>query len=756
MKKQCRKRAQIFLSVAVASALAAMSATSYSADTTDLGTVGTSAAGDGQATAGRTVTESRAAAVAPTQSSLQVTQPQSVIGRSFIEDSKSPVSDFSAIAAIAPSVTLGISPNGPGLGETKNGIRGFKDGEFNVTFDGIPFGDTNGPTHHSTAYFPASVIGRVEVERGPGNASNFGAATFGGSVNLFSRDLAREQTISPFYSFGSWNTQLVGARYDSGTMPAMGDASFAINLQQLNSDGYRTFSAVQGQNLMFKLQKPIGDSSLITVNINYNKNWYQQNDKETGLTLAQADQLGKNYALSDDPNKANYYKYNLVNKSTAMNYVRLQSDLGSGWAIDDSAYYYNYTNNGLSSAATDLTTGLGKVTLSTGVVTAATQMPGYIKTNEYAVIGNIFKATRQLDTGLLRAGLWAEQADTHRALYDYNLLTGGANYDQAAVPGVIAGINNVKYEQNSGWKQYQPFAEFEWNATRDLKITPGLKYMLWKLSIDASVNQTARIEQHLKKDFNATLPFLTANYSINPVWSTYAQYAKGMLVPDISSFQSANADASDVKPQRSVNYQWGVVHKSDLLTFDTDLYYINFDNKIAQLPGSPAAQPVFYNQGGVVYKGIEGQVTYALKNGISLYSNGSINRAASKSSGLQIAGVPANTIALGVLYHDGSWSTSLVQKRVGTSYVLDDAAYAMNAYSTTDLNVSYTLPHPGLGAKSVKLQLGIFNLLNRQDIVAIAPINKTAGTALYGQPNVGDTFLWQPTRSAMVTVRADF
>ena len=754
MNKAYTKRAQIYLSIAVASALAAMSVTSHSADTTDLGTVGTSAVGQGAA--GRAVPESRAAAVAPTQSSLLVTQPQSVIGRSFIEDSKSPVSDFSAIAAIAPSVTLGISPNGPGLGETKNGIRGFKDGEFNVTFDGIPFGDTNGPTHHSTAYFPASVIGRVEVERGPGNASNFGAATFGGSINLFSRDLAREQNISPFYSFGSWNTQLIGARYDSGTMTTLGDAMFAINLQQLNSDGYRTFSAVQGQNLMFKLQKPIGDSSLITVNINYNKNWYQQNDKEAGLTLAQADLLGKNYALSDNPNKANYYKYNLVNKSTAMNYVRLQSDLGSGWAIDNSAYYYNYTNNGLSSAATDLTTGLGKVTLSTGVQTAATQMPGYIKTNEYAVIGNIFRATKQLDTGLLRAGLWSESADTHRALYDYNLLTGEANYDQAAVPGVIAGVNNTKYEQKSGWKQYQPFAEFEWNATRDLKITPGLKHMIWKLSIDASVNQTARIEQHLKKDFNATLPFLTANYSINPVWSTYAQYAKGMLVPDISSFQSSNADASDVKPQRSVNYQWGVVHKSDLLTFDADLYYINFDNKIAQVPGSPAAQPVYYNQGGVVYKGVEGQVTFAMRNGISLYSNGSINRAASKSSGLQTAGVPANTIALGVLYNEEQWSTSLVQKRVGTTYALDEAAYALNAYSTTDLNVSYTLPHPGLGAKSVKLQLGIFNLLNRQDIVAIAPVNKTAGTALYGQPNGGDTFLWQPTRSAMVTVRADF
>ena len=73
-------------------------------------------------------------------------------------------------------MSLGISVNGPGLGETKLTMRGLPDGQFNITWDGIPFGDTNGPTHHSTAYFPASVIGRVEVERGPGNASNLGQA----------------------------------------------------------------------------------------------------------------------------------------------------------------------------------------------------------------------------------------------------------------------------------------------------------------------------------------------------------------------------------------------------------------------------------------------------------------------------------------------------------------------------------------------------------------------------------------------------
>ena len=717
---------------------------------TDLGTVGSTANSDGRAPA-RAAT---AAAVAPTQSSLQATQPQSIINRTFFEESKSPASDFSSLAVIAPSVTIGISPNGPGLSETKNGLRGFKDGEFNITFDGIPFGDTNGPTHHSTAYFPSEVIGRVEVERGPGNASNIGQATFGGSINLFSRELAREKTISPVFAFGSWNTQLVGARFDSGAMSQLGDAMLGLNYQNLSSDGYRTYSAVNGQNFMVKFQKPIGDSTLLTANINFNKNWYSQNDKEKGLTLAQADALGKNYALSNDPTKANFYAYNNVQKTTAMNYVRLQSDLGNGWGIDNNAYYYNYTNNGLSSTATDLTVGLGSVKNSAGA-TIAGQMPGYVKTNEYRVAGNIFKGTKQTEAGLARAGIWIERADTHRSLYDFNLLTGLPNFDQAVVPGQYAAINNVSYDQNSGWKTYQPFVEFEWQVTPKLKVTPGLKHMQTDLTIEAAVNQTARIEQHLKKTFTANLPFLTANYTLSPGWSTYAQYARGMLVPDISSYQSANADASNIEPQRSTNYQFGIVHQQDKLTFDADIYYIDFNNKIATVPGT-AAQPIFFNQGGVVYKGIEGQATYVLGSGYSIYANGSLNRAAITDTGLQIAGVPNSTSALGMLYRSGPLAATLFYKRVGTTYALDDQAFAVNAYTTTDLNISYKFDNPGTMLRSLKLQLGIYNLANKQGVITASPTNKTAGTALYGMPSPTDTFLWQPPRSMMASIRAEF
>ena len=63
-----------------------------------------------------------ASAVAPTQSSLDATQPKSIITREFIEQAVAPTAEYSRVVNIAPSVS-GDSANGPGLSETKNTAR---------------------------------------------------------------------------------------------------------------------------------------------------------------------------------------------------------------------------------------------------------------------------------------------------------------------------------------------------------------------------------------------------------------------------------------------------------------------------------------------------------------------------------------------------------------------------------------------------------------------------------------------------------
>jgi hypothetical protein len=113
---------------------------------------------------------------APAKASLETTEPQTIINQSYIQDSTANTADYTTILAIAPSMS-GQDINGPGLsdGNVKNTLRGLPDGNFAMQYDGIPFGDTNGPSHHSESYFPGVTIGTIDVDRGPGNAGNMGS-----------------------------------------------------------------------------------------------------------------------------------------------------------------------------------------------------------------------------------------------------------------------------------------------------------------------------------------------------------------------------------------------------------------------------------------------------------------------------------------------------------------------------------------------------------------------------------------------------
>ena len=149
------KRLAYLVSLAVLSLATAPQLHAQTATAVDLGTIGaTTSAG---AFRNAEAIKGSATSVAPTQASLQATQPQSIITREFMDLSVAPTAEYSRIVNIAPSLS-GDSANGPGLSETKTTLRGFSDDQYNITFDGIPWGDTNNPAHHSTSFFPAFTI----------------------------------------------------------------------------------------------------------------------------------------------------------------------------------------------------------------------------------------------------------------------------------------------------------------------------------------------------------------------------------------------------------------------------------------------------------------------------------------------------------------------------------------------------------------------------------------------------------------------
>ncbi|WP_176598595.1 TonB-dependent receptor [Sphingobium sp. 15-1] len=704
------------------------------------------------------VTATKVNEIAPVTASLQTTQPQAIISRSFIEDSLPATADFNQIALISPSVSNFGGTNGAGLSESKAQIRGFQDAEYNITYDGVPFGDTNDPSHHSNTFFPSNTIETLVVDRGPGNASNLGIATFGGSMNLFSRATREDASAELKGSYGTWNTWLTRAVLQSGAIKQLGGTEIMLSGQHVESDGARSYSPFRSNNIFGKIMIPISSDVKLTLLGTYNENRFNQPDKD-GATLSQVALYGKNFSLNNDPNSQTYYGYNHTNKTTDFEIVKLEANIAPGSSFENRAYTYSYDNETLSgndvtlyATATPAQIAAANVVTLTPGGTAVSGVPGYTKTNKYRVWGDIAKARIQLtDFATVTAGLWIERANTYRQQRDVNLLTQAPNYIEKKITlanypaGTVQPPANIKFDQDSHTDHAELFTELELRPLPGLTVTPGFKHVDLERQINATYNQTTRFAQNISKDYQADLPFLTANYAVTEQLSAYAQFAKGFLAPPLSVLYVVYPKYSTATPQKSTNYQAGFVYHGSHLSLDADLYYIDFRNKVAVDTTAPASEgTVYINLGRAVYKGVEGQLTYAFDNGLAVFANASRNYAKTHNPGVahtQIANAPMWTAAGGVLFKQGPVKFSLIDKYTGPQYAAEGepAAYRIAGYNSAILSARYEIG-------PVRIGVEVNDLFNSTKITNI----NQGKTAPY------DQYFYQPGRSVMGDVTITF
>ena len=702
-----------------------------------------------------------AVSAAPIRASLDAIQPQSIIERKAIDQFIPVTADYTQIVNLSPSMS-GTSFNGPGLGEAKSTLRGFKDGEYNITYDGIPWGDANGPTHHSTSFFPSSTIGAVVVDRGPGQANQLGVASFGGSVNLFSPEVSMERGGSQSITAGSWGTLMSVTKLNTGEIDKLNGTRILLNFQELATDGYLTHSGATTYNQLIRAVIPLTENWKLTLLGTWNYTKVYTNDN-SGATLTQVGLYGKNFGLSDDPTAPTYYRYNVVNKHTYFNYAKLTGEITPSLKLEDTIYSYYYKNDTESALDPTLSPadilakkGLQITQVPGGKPVVNGHIPGYTKLNVYKIYGNILHLDQTVPFGTIKAGLWSEKAETGpRARYDYDATLGRTaagwtvDYRQKVLPGVP---QYLEYLQYSGWTQYQPFVDVEWNVTPELTVTPGVKYVSEKLHVDADVNQSSRAPFHGAKTFTKMLYFLTGNYKVRENLAVYGQYATGFLLPDISATQKVNPNLNQLQPQESTNYQAGLVFHGDRFTLDADVYKIDFTNKIqSTLIGS---ETVSYNLGGARYTGIEGAVTFAARDDLSLFANGSLNEAKALGAsttinglpititgGKQIANAPKSTASLGALFHNDTWSISLTDKYVGEQWAAEGEpdAYRIKPYLSADLKVVYKVGR-------YRLEAAIYNLLDSQQATTIKP----------GKTVPYDQYYFQPERNFQTSLKVNF
>jgi len=648
--------------------------------------------------------------IAPTQGSMIAVQPQSIIGEQYLRENVATTGDYSDAISIAPSVST-VAPNGPGLMEAQSvTMRGFQDGEYNVTFDGIPWGDSNDFTHHSTSYFTNQDTGSIVVDRGPGTASTLGNATFGGTIAVGSRTPSNTFGIEPYLTYGSFGTWVEGAQLDTGVIQQTGGTTALINVENASSDGYLTYSGQRRQNIFAKVVQPIGDNTTLTFVGMYNK---IHQDVPLGATREQINAYGPNYGLTNNPDSQDYYGYNFDDISTYMGYIGLHSAF-DGWTIDNKLYTYSYNHFGYNGEDPNGET-------PNGTVYSPTDVPGQRMRNTYTSWGDIFRLSKDFGPGEVRTGFWYDHQNNLRWQYEVD------DSQDFALNGTPSQATD-RYMTDT-LTTFQPFLEYNWNITDQVSLTGGVKYADFKRNLDATVNQKTGEPLQYSKDFTKLLPSLALHWQLSDNWTAYAQVAKGFLAPNLNTFYTTAPQDNTLKPEQTINKQLGTTWTDGRLTVSADGYYINFNNKIESR--TVAGTTTFYNAGGAVYKGLEAEGTYLLGNGFSVYANGSLNRAIDNATNQWLPNAPSKTAALGVIYSSGPLYASLIDKFVGHRYGDTGLQQPFGGYAITNFAASYTFTE-GFGAlKSIKVGVQVNNVFDNKSVYYLSGYTAEDSTPLY-------------------------
>jgi iron complex outermembrane recepter protein len=690
--------------------------------------------------------DSIAAQHALSQSDLNAETSRSEIGSQFIREFTPPTTDYTEIIQIAPG-TFSYNSNGIGLGQGTVFFRGFPDGDYDITWDGIPFEDTNTPTHHSWAFFPGVWIGSVDFDRSPGTASTIGPSTFGGSINLQSPEVPVEQSVLPAVSYGSFNTLLIDGQYNSGNFGPGKKLALSLDWHRMTSDGFETLNDQTRNAGDIKVVYHLSDSTTISGYSGVIQ--IDTNTPNNNPYRAQIQAYGWNYLLqNNDPTSGYYQPYNRYHVPTDFEYVGVKSTLKHGWFVDVKPYTYSYYNaqyyandnpkdtTGLATGADSSTGFIDEPTCSTPVKKKTySALPCAVdKLNSYRKYGETSTVSQQSKYGVFRTGIWYEWATTNR-------------YQFPSDPLTLVDQTLPNFHENFWTNSYNPFIEYEWHPIKKLAITGGDKYAYYNMSLKqyaddgkivGGLNGAAYATS--SGGFGSNLPSASANYHLTNQWSVYGQFGKGAEIPPSSTFDvsGGGAEVSTLpKPTLTTTWQGGTVLKLNRFTLDADVFRVKFQNNYVAVAVANPNDPTYdlneyYLGPDSATRGFEAETNVNLGYGFNVYANGTVGKATYEGSGvpsnLYVADTPTYTQGLALTYQAHGLDLGLVEKRVGDHYN-DNGIFHNQVYDAPFNNVNlffnYTLRNHSIFNES-KIRFSINNLFNDESILDVASSNSAA------------------------------
>ena len=732
-----------------------------------------------------------AAQLAPVKSLLDAGSARTEISSNYVSEYTSPVTDFADIIQAAPG-TVSFTTDGIGNGQAKIYFRGFIDDDYSMTWDGVPFNDSNDPSHHSWAYIPAAAIGHVDFDRSPGTASDVATSNFGGTIHFFSPELSDEAQVRLEETYGSWNTNQILGDINSGAF-LHGKAHFWLNSDYQSSDGYQTFSPKQDVAATAKFDYKFSDRTYLSViGTNIIVNAFTNNDP----TRRQLLHYGDNYLYDNTETNADFaststhyydpqfWRFSVYHVASFFDIVSLNHDFGKNWKLTTKTYGYGYSNHQHYQNKTDQDLITDAVNTSPKYeVVGGTDQPGWVNTttmtsptptgvdklNQYARGGEIEDLSYATKWGVFRTGSWYELTNTLR----YQIYTDPITWVDSPF------VQDIKFHEHFYTTAVQPYAEFQWVSIPDVTITAGVKDAFYRMNLTQyadghTIGNLSNIQaacgvalalaanctattQHAQ-NYNSILPSIEANYRLNPVASVYLQYGRGSIAPYSAVFDTKGAEVAVTPPPTIAStFQGGTVVKLNRFAWDADVYHIHFTNTYSTYTDSTVGDPnygftYYYANPNSDTNGFEAEGDVALTNSLAFNANGTLGVAKYEASAgtpavldasgtiitpavgptttAWVALAPHDTESLGMTYQKTGLDFGIFGKRVGSRW--NDIGSDHQNVPLEPFWMSNLFLNYNIRGRSIfdgsKIKLSINNLFDDHSIVAISAAND--GTTL--------------------------
>ncbi|RZK45989.1 MAG: TonB-dependent receptor, partial [Pedobacter sp.] len=483
----------------------------------------------------------------------------------------------SGVFAETPSMSV-YSDAGSTQGYSYFRLRGIDQTRINMTFDGVPINEPEDQGAYFSNYPDIfNSLSRIQIQRGVGTTKN-GVASYGGSVQLFSPDLADTLYSTIGLDYGSYNSIRIFGEYNSGIRN--GKAIY-VRASQLYSDGYKHHSSNNSRSVF------------VSAGLFQNKSTWKFN-LMAGYQKNQLAWLGVPDSLIAKDRRTN------VNENEHDQFLQVLAQVQNYWRLTQSStiqttVYYTFLdgNNDFN-----LNSFLG--------LPSTTELYNYaFRSNFTGIFSNYTFSKRNLSwtTGI--------HANTYNRRHTGTELTLGRLYQNNGYKNEFSAFSRASY----AIRQFSMFADIQYRHTNfDYKGTASFEQLKWQF-----LNPKAGVSYSVNK--KSVLYYSLGRTGREPTRTDLSGGNDDLLIDSIG-----NTVLFIRQPEYVLDHELGIRHQSERFNFAFNLYYMDFKDEIV-LNGKfgPNGLALTNNVQQSFRAGAEFTIGYRIYNRFQLNNNSSLN-----------------------------------------------------------------------------------------------------------------------------------